>query len=60
MYTPTYTKFGESCKSQKKKKKKKKKKRQRKWLSITKAKTKQTSLVTKRRILVESRKKVKK
>jgi hypothetical protein len=59
MYTPTYTKFGESCKSQKKKKKKKKK-RKRKRLSITKAKTKQTSLVTKRRILVESRKKVKK
>jgi hypothetical protein len=44
----------------KKKKKKKKKKRKRKRLSITKAKTKQTSLVTKRRILVESRKKVKK
>jgi len=50
MYTSTYTKFGESWKRQKKKKKKKR-------LSITKAKTKQTSLVTKRRILVESRKK---
>jgi hypothetical protein len=40
MYTPTYTKFGESCKSQKKKKKKKIKKKKKKKIFKKKKKKK--------------------